>query len=304
MRQAPIGAAAWLLFIAAHAGLSAAQRPYKTSVDVVGLSVTVTDKSGAPVADLKSDDFEVREDGSPQTVTYFTQGAEDADVPLHLGLLFDTSESMERDISFSRSAAIKFLGAFPKAMDFTLVDFDTEVRAARFSQTEFPRLVERIRNRQAKGFTALYDALSVSLSGAFEQTGRKILVLYTDGGDTRSSRSWPEAVRILRASDVTVYAIGFMANQRGSSRFVQQSHLREMATLTGGLAFFPAVIKELDTMYSQIASEIRSQYTLGYVPTNTARDGSWRKITVRLVKPSLGRLTLRTREGYFAPSAR
>ena len=160
-------------------------------------------------------------------------------MPLHIGLLFDTSESMEQDLSFSRGAAIKFLGMFPKALDFTLVDFDTEVRCPRFSQSEFPRLVERIRNRPPKGFTALYDALSVYLGGAFDQTGRKVLVVYTDGGDTTSSRSWPEAIRILRASDVTVYPIGFMANQRVSDRVLQQVRLTEMANLTGGTAFFP-----------------------------------------------------------------
>src|SRR5207248_2183965 len=144
--------------------------------------------------DLSAADFDVREDGVAQALMYFSGGGDTAEVPLHLGLLFDTSESMERDLSFSRSAAIKFLGMFPSAADFTLVDFDTEVRAARFSHDEFARLVARIRNRAAKGFTALYDALSVYLGGAFDQTGRKILVLYTDGGDTTSSRSWPETV--------------------------------------------------------------------------------------------------------------
>ena len=190
---------------------------------------------------------------------------------------------------------------FPKAEDFTLVDFDTEVRSARFSQTEFPRLVARIRNRPAKGNTALYDALSIYLGGAFDQAGRKVLVLYTDGGDTTSSRSWPEAIRILRASDVTVYSIGFMANQRVSDRVLQQSRLTEMANLTGGAAFFPGVMKELDAMYARIGNEVHAQYTLGYVSTNAARNGSWRKVSVRAVRPGT-RLAVRTREGYFAPS--
>src|SRR4051812_41982742 len=153
----PIPAAAVLalgLSWAVHSGLSAAQSPFRTGIDLVSLSVTVTDRAGALVDNLKAGDFEVREDGTPQTLTYFSPGAGESDVPLHIGLLFDTSESMERDLTFSRSAAIKFLRTFDRAADFTLVDFDTEVRAARFSQAEFPRLVERIRNRPAKGFTA------------------------------------------------------------------------------------------------------------------------------------------------------
>ena len=301
MRPASIAAAALAGLAGLTPCLSAGQTPFRTRIDVVSLTVSVSDRSGGMAGDLRAEDFEVLEDGKPQTLTYFSPGGENSEVPLHLGLLFDTSESMQRDLAFSRTAAIKFLGTFPKAVDFTLVDFDTQVRAARFSQAEFPRLVERIRSRAAKGDTALYDALSVYLGGAFEQTGRKVLVLYTDGGDTTSSRSWPEALRILRASDVTVYPIGFMENQRFSARATQESRLNEMARLTGGLAFFPSGMKELDTMYGRISSEVRAQYVLGYVSTNSTRDGAWRKVNVRVNRPG-SRLTVRTREGYFAAS--
>jgi Ca-activated chloride channel homolog len=279
---------------------AAAQHTYKTGIDVVGFTVTVIDRNGKPLADLLPEDFEVREDGVPQALAYFSPGSDEADGPLHIGLLFDTSGSMEQDLSFSRSAAIKFLSEFPKAEDFSLVDFDTEVRAARFSQSEFPRLVERIRNRPAKGFTALYDALSVSLGGAFDQTGRKVLVVYTDGGDTSSSRSWSETIRLLKASDVTVYPIGFMGHQGQSSAFIQKTRLTEMAALTGGLAFYPNVMKELDTIYGRIADELHTQYTLGYVSTNAAHDGKWRKVTIKLAHPVPNRLVIRAREGYFA----
>jgi Ca-activated chloride channel homolog len=279
----------------------AGQSPYRSGIDVVSLTVTTVDRGGAPVGDLTAEDFEVREDGVPQKLVYFSPGSNESEVPLHIGLLFDTSESMAQDLSFSRSAAIRFLNKFPKAVDFSLVDFDTEVRAARFSQAEFPRLVERIRTRAAKGFTALYDALSVYLGGAFDQTGRKVLVLFTDGGDTASSRSWTETLRMLRASDVTIYPIGFMTHQSAASRFTQQGRLNEMATLTGGQAFFPDAIKQLDTLYTRIADEMHAQYSLGYVSTNARRDGAWRKVSVRITRPA-SRLAIRTREGYFAPS--
>lgn len=282
-------------------GLSArAQFSYKTGVEVAGFTVTVVDRSGETVSGLKADDFEVREDGVPQSVSYFVADtADDAAIPLHIGLLFDTSESMERDLAFSRNAAIKFLKTFSTAIDFTLVEFADDVRAARFAQSEFPRLVERIRSGKAKGMTSLYDAVTVYLGSAFDQTGRKVLVIFTDGDDTSSSRRWDETLRLLRASDVTVYPIGFLSN-RGSARLVLQSKLMEIARLTGGRAVFPGSMKELDPVYASIADEIQGQYVLGYVPTNVARDGKWRKVEITLKQPP-ERVQLRTREGYFAP---
>jgi VWFA-related protein len=189
MRRAHTAAASLLIAVSLSPAGQAAQHSYKTGVDVVDFTVTVIDGSGKPVADLKPEDFEIREDGIPQTLSYFSPGADEEQIPLHIGLLFDTSGSMEQDLAFSRRAAIRFLTMFPKAVDFSVVDFDSEVRAARFSQAEFPRLVERIRNRPAKGFTALYDALSVYLGGA-----------HSTRSDARCSWSIPTAaIRRARA---------------------------------------------------------------------------------------------------------
>jgi Ca-activated chloride channel homolog len=291
-----------LAVTSAAATIVASQIRYQARIDVVGFTVTVVERNNVSVTGLTVQDFELREDGVVQSVSYFNAGGDEQAIPLHIGLMFDTSESMEKDLSFSRSAAIKFLNTFPKALDFTFVDFATEVRAATFVQNEFPRLVARIRNRPAKGMTALFDALSVYLGAAFDQSGRKVLVIYTDGGDSSSSRTWNEATRLLRASDVTVYPIGFMANQgQGAARLVQQGRLNEMAALTGGVALFPIGIKELDAMYTRISEEIHSQYTLGYVSSNTANDGKWRKVEVKVKRPASNRLVVRTRQGYFAP---
>jgi len=292
--------AAAVAFILLCSVSAAAQFSYKTDVDVAGFTVTIVDREGETVSGLEATDFDVREDGVPQAITFFTRGeAEDA-VPLHIGLLFDTSESMEKDLMFSRNAAIRFLKTFATAADFTLVEFSDDVRAARFSQSEFPRLVERIRSSKAKGRTSLYDAASVYLSSAFDQTGRKVLVIFTDGDDTSSSRRWDETLRLLRASDVTVYPIGFLAN-RGAPRLMLQSKLMEIARLTGGRAMFPGTMKELEPMYASIAAEIEGQYVLGYAPTNAARDGKWRKVDIKLKRPTADRIQVRTREGYFAP---
>src|SRR5688500_7933750 len=292
-----IGAAAALLTVLCV--LSArAQFSYKTGVDVAAFTVTVASRDGQTIEGLKADDFEVREDGAPQAVTYFVAGSDAVDgdaVPLHIGLLFDTSESMDRDLAFSRNAAVKFLKTFSTAVDFTLVEFADDVRAARFSQGEFPRLVERIRSSKAKGRTSLYDAMTVYLGSAYDQTGRKVLVIFTDGDDTSNSRRWEETLRLLRASDVTVYPMGSMTNR--AARLLLQSKLMEIARLTGGRAVFPSSMKELDPMYAAIAAEIHGQYVLGYVPTNVARDGKWRKVEIKLKRPPSEKLQLRTREG-------
>jgi Ca-activated chloride channel family protein len=298
-RVALIGLSA--LGVAVCCSTAAAEFSYRSGVEVAAFAVTVLNRNGEAVADLGREDFEVREDGVVQPVTYFSAGTAEGAVPLHLGLLFDTSESMQKELTFSRNAAIRFLNTFPRALDFTLVEFDDDVRAARFSQAEFPRLVERIRSRKARGRTSLYDAMTIYLGSAYDQTGRKVLVLYTDGGDTSSSRTWDETIRLLRASDVTVYSVGFVANARGSERLMLQSKLMEIARVTGGKAAFPGSMKELEPVYDAIADEIHAQYLVGYVPTNPARDGKWRKVEIKLRKPPSERLQVRSRDGYFGP---
>jgi Ca-activated chloride channel family protein len=285
--------------VASVLGGTPAGQVFRSTIDLASFGVTVVDRKGVLATGLDRGDFEVRENGQIQSVTLFSRGdaAEDA-VPLHLGLLFDTSGSMEESIGFSRSAAIKFLNTVPEAKDITLVDFDTQVRVARYGQHDFARLVERIRHRRPDGTTALYDALGVYLDGAASEEGRRTLVLYTDGGDTSSSMSFSDARELLRASDITLYAIGFLANLRQPAQFEQRARLRQLAESTGGLAFFPDVVKDLDPTYEKIAAEIRGQYTIGYLSMNTKTDGTWRKVEIQVKRPGL---KVRTRPGYYAP---
>ena len=220
---------------------AAAQQPvFRAETDLVTVGVTVSVRGARVQPPLAREDFEVREDGAAQAVSYFAAGDDlETAPPLHLGLLFDTSGSMGDDIQLARSAAIKFLNTLTEAVDITLVDFDTEVRAARFTQQDFPRLVERIRSRKPQGFTAMYDALGVYLDGAAEEDGRTILVVFSDGGDTRSALRFTEALTLLRASDVTVFSIGFLEHQPSSARLDQRTRLTQIAEESGGEAFFP-----------------------------------------------------------------
>src|SRR5919106_115112 len=245
----PAGIVALLLMVAT-APISAQQPTFRTDIDLVSFGVTVTDRRGNYITNLTPDDFEIIEEGQKQTVEVFARGDDIETAPeLHVGLLFDTSGSMGQDIQLSRSAAVKFLNTLSDAVDMTLVDFDTEVRVARYGQRDFPRLVERIRSRKPDGYTALYDALGVYLDGAAEDEGRTILVLYTDGGDTRSSLGFSDVMTLVRASDVTIYAIGFLEHQSSAVKAEQRMRLMQITQSTGGEAFFPNTMKEVESAY-------------------------------------------------------
>ena len=276
---------------------------FRTGVDLVNVGVTVTDKKGDLVEHLKGEDFEIYEDGRPQALRYFLAGdrSDGVATDIHLGLLLDVSESMGEDVRFTRTAAVKFLNTLVDAVDVTVVDFDTEVRAARYGQKDFARLVERIRQQKATGMTALYDAIGIYLDGAVRQDGRKIMVLYTDGGDTRSSIRLNELMDLLKASDATVYVIGELTHQSSFARDQARSILQSIAETTGGRAFFPSSVKELGPMYEKVLAEIRAQYTLGYLSSNDRTDGVWRKVEIRLVGKDRKDLRIRSRKGYFAP---
>ena len=280
--------------------LAAQQPTFRAGVDLVHFGVSVVDKQGKPVTGLTRDDFEIVESGKKQSLQFFSAGNFEEAPPLHIGLLLDTSGSMAADLKDARTAAIKFVNTLDHAADVTLVDFDTEVRVARFAPESYPRLVERIRGRKPDGWTALYDAIGVYLNGAQQQDGQKVLVLYTDGGDTRSSISFAEMLDLCKASDVTVYAVGYMEHQ-GGSRMQQRSELERVAALTGGQAYFPGAAKDLDGVFEKIREEIAGRYTLGYLSSNPRTDGAWRPVEIKLLRPDLKGVRLRTRAGYFAP---
>jgi Ca-activated chloride channel family protein len=279
-----------------------ASTTFRSAVDLVNIGVTVTDNKGNLVTGLSAADFEVTEDGRVHAIEFFSAG--DRTGPpapeMHLGLLLDVSESMGDDIGFTKTAAIRFLNTLTDAADVTVVDFDTEVRVGRYGQREFARMVERIRQQTANGSTALYDAIAVYLDGAAGQAGRKIMLLYTDGGDTRSAIRFGELVDVLKASDVTVFAVGVLEHQSQTTRTAQRRVLQQIAEATGGQAYFPLSVRHLDEVYERVLAEIRGQYTLGYLPTNVKTDGEWRKVEVKVVRQDGRQYRVRSRKGYYA----
>jgi Ca-activated chloride channel family protein len=276
---------------------------FPVALDLVNVTVTVRDGKGGLVSDLLAEEFQVLEDGRPQRVQLFAPAAtpeERAELALNLGMLFDTSESMRRDLRLSQQSAVRFLEAIPRAKDLLLVFFDRDIRISRYNSENQQGIFSRILETQGSGYTALRDAIAVYVSRVAETTGRKVLVLFTDGNDTTSQTTPQEMEHLVRSSEVTVYPVAFPGDQRPNSADAlrSRSFLFGLAEATGGRVFQPTASRELAAIYEAILDELGSQYVLGYVSDNPGRDGKFRRITVRLARPEL---KLRHRRGYDAP---
>jgi Ca-activated chloride channel homolog len=219
---------------------------------------------------------------------------------LNLGLLFDTSESMRKDLKLSQESAIRFLDAIPRARDLLLIFFDRDIRISRYSSENQQGIFGRILEAKGQGFTALYDAIAVYLSRVAETPGRKVLVVFTDGDDTTSEVPPQEVERLVRSSDVTIYPVAFPGerNRHSEQALRARSFLSLIAELSGGRVFQPTASRELAAIYQSILDELGTQYVLGYVSDNAKRDGRFRRITVELRRPGL---KVRHRPGYDAP---
>ena len=278
--------------------LAAGEPQFRSGVDLVSFVVVATDKNGL-VSSLTKDDFTILEEGKPQQIQFFAQGDVSERLPLRLGLLFDVSGSMRLDLDLAKTAAIKFMNAVEHAKDVTLVEFDTEVRLARYRQDDYARLIERIRNRKTDDkWTALYDAIGVYINGMANEEGQKVLVLYTDGGDTRSKMTITQIIELLKWIDISVYAVGFIENQ-GSGRMEQRMKLEQLANATGGQAYFPTSKDQLEDIYEKILAELNGRYTIGYISNSTAKPG-FRKVEIKVTNPAFKNVKIRTRNGYYA----
>jgi Ca-activated chloride channel family protein len=277
---------------------------FPSQLEEVHLTVSVRDATGRLVSNLKPEDFVVLENGRPQNVQLFARavepGQEDA-LALDLGLLMDTSASMLQQLRLSQEAAVRFLESIPRARDLVTIFVDDDIRLSRYNSENQQGLFERIADAKGGGDTALYDAISVYLSRVQESSGRKVLVLFTDGEDTRSALGLGEVLELIRSSGVTIYPIAFTGGfGPGSTRALRsKSVLEQMAELTGGAVFTPRSSKDLSGIYTRILQELQAQYVLGYVSDDPARDGKFRRLKVDV--PGKG-VRVRHRAGYFAPS--
>ena len=277
----------------------AAQEPVvvRAGIDLVHFDVIVTDKRGAVVPGLTADDFEVVEQGTRQTLSVFAAGNREASPDLHLGILVDVSGSMG-DLEDVRRITLQVLNQLPEATDYTLLIVGDEARVAHFTRADFGALLDRVRriNQKEPESTALWDGFRTYLRRVAEQPGRHVLVAFTDGRDTSSTATFVHVLRDLRAAAVTVFGVGF-GHGKGSAHGLQ---LSQVADHTGGITMFPNGPDQLDEVHRRIVTEVRSQYSLGYVSTDQRRDGRWREVKIRLVRPQHKDLRVRARDGYYA----
>jgi len=295
-----------VLALAAATAAAQGTPVFRAGLDLVDVTVTVRDGKGGLVSDLAAQDFVVREDGRLQTLEIFAPAAlpeEREELALNLGMLFDTSESMRKDLKLSQESAIRFLDAIPRARDLLLIFFDRDIRVSRYNSENQQGIFGRILEAKGEGFTALYDAIAVYLSRVVETPGRKVLVVFTDGDDTTSQVPPQEVQRLVRSSSATIYPVAFPGAHRPNTAEALRAHsfLHSIADLSGGRVFQPTASRELAGIYQSILDELGTQYVLGYVSDNSKRDGKFRRITVELKRPGL---KVRHRAGYDAPKDR
>lgn len=276
---------------------------FRAGVEMVSLNVTVLDQQQHYLTDLESRDFTILEDGARQDITYFNRMS----LPIALSLLIDTSASMEQRLTIAQDAAIGFAKKLRPQDLAQVVDFDTRVEVLQGFTADTTALEAAIRNTQAGGSTAMFNALYISLKELAkirprteDDVHRRAVVVLSDGEDTSSLVTFDEVLDLAKRSATTIYAIGLQSRDNGLSKGFKEAEyvLRQLATETGGRVFFPQRPEDLAGIYGVIADELASQYVIGYASSNQKRDGSWRRLTVQVNRTGT---TARTKRGYFAP---
>jgi VWFA-related protein len=288
----------------------------KITTEVVNVYAVVRQKNGRLIPDLNKDDFDLEEDQKPQVIRYF---ARETDTPLTMGILVDTSPSQGRVLEVEKSEAEAFLREVMRPKDLTFVmHFDVEVELDQDFTADFRRLDKAIDEAEingggarpmpgtfpsgdAAGATHLYDAVYLSARELLKnEVGRKVLILLTDGEDQGSKVKLEAALEAAQKADIIIYSVnihdrGFYARQ--GMGYGGESYLHKLSDATGGRVI-DANSKDSSAAFQQIANELRTQYLLGYTPTNTKLDGTFRRIEVK-VHASDAKVD--ARRGYYAP---
>lgn len=267
----------------------------KVDSSLVVLNATITDSNGKPVLGLKNDQFTVFEDGNQQEITLFERES----TPFAAVILIDTSGSMEQRVSLARSAAMRFLDGLRIDDSAAIYNFDSKVSLIQdFSGSH--DLIDAVYDLKATGMTVLNDAIykaAQELSQRPEK--RRAIIVLSDGADTRSKYSSDKALKAALAANATIYTVDMSSiDTGGRERFQSQGALKNFAEKSGGKFVATPGGVAMREAFKNIVEELGIQYTIGYQPTNSAKDGKWREIDLKVSKPDI---QIRTRKGYNAP---
>ena len=303
--------------VAVGAGVQAQERRnddtqgtvFRTGVDLVALNVVVTDAQQKFVIGLSVDDFAVFEDGVQQELSFFAA----KDIPLDLALLLDTSASMSDKIQTMQEAAVGFAGTLRPGDRVTIVDIKDGVKILHALDADPGTAEAAIRGTVARGGTALYNGLYMTLKEMVKQrrvhgdVRRQAIAVLSDGNDTASLIGFEDVMDVAKQTGIAIYTItlkspyAVRSAKNSGSRYFSESEfaMKSLAQETGARAFFPVGISELAGVYGTIAEELASQYAIGYTSKNPKRDGAFRRVVVRVADQPNART--RTRTGYQSP---
>ena len=295
--------AAWLAAAASMLAQGAQQPSFRSTIDVVSLNVTVIDGANRYLTDLEQSDFSVFEDGVKQDLVFFTRRPQ----PIALSLLLDSSASMENKLETLQVAATNFVHRLRPNDLAQVIDFDSRVSIRQAFTANQSDLDAGIRQAVSGGSTSLHNAIYISLKelGKIkaqndEDVRRQALIVFSDGEDTSSLVSFEEVLDLAKRSETSIYTISLRGTDTNTRGFREAEFImRQLAQETGGRSFFPVKIEDLNSVYSEIADELASQYTLGYTSKNGRNDGAFRRIVVQVAR---GNSTPRTKRGYYAPT--
>lgn len=276
------------------------QAKIAVSVNLVILPVRVTDARGTFASGLKSEDFRLYEDGQLQTLSVFEEG----DTPVTVGLVVDHSRSMSSKLADVITAVSSFAHSSNPQDEMFVVDFNDEVSVELMKGKQFSNdakeLEEALKAVSARGRTALYDAVSKGLTHLRNgRWGKKALIIVSDGGDNASKLKYSQVLGLARQSQSAIYSIALVGSD---SEEENPALLRRLCKDTGGIAYFPREGESVVKISTEIARDLREQYTLGYIPRNIKDALGYRKTEVKVVARERGRLHVRTRQGY-SPAA-
>ncbi len=293
-------------FLAGSVSLFAQQPPpsrddlYKFSVEtqLVVLHATVLDRNKHVITSLRRENFKVFENDVEQQIKEFKR----EDIPVSVGIVVDNSGSMRDKRPKVNAAALTFVKTSNPQDEVFIVNFNDEAFLDKDFTASLEELQEGLEKIDSRGGTALYDALAMSLDH-LKDRGRKskrVLLVVTDGVDNASRYTLEQTVRSAQQAEAVIYTVGLLSEERGREAKRARKALEAVSEASGGAAFFPGDVNEVEAIAARVAHDIRNQYVLAYKPSNAAQDGSFRSIRVLAEAPGQGKLFVRTRTGYYA----